>query len=44
MPEFYRFLPEELAKYPNCYNTFFSEKLTKFPEFYMIVARKMPEF
>ena len=42
-PNFTRFLPEKLSKYPNLYDIW--RKISKIPEFYMIdFARKMPEF
>jgi len=41
-PNFTRFLPEKLSKYPNFYNIFL--KVNKILEFDMIFARKMPKF
>jgi len=42
-PNFTRFLPEKLPKYPNFHGRLFARKINKIPEFYMIFARKMPE-
>jgi len=36
------FLPEKLSQYPNFY--YICAKINKIPQFYMIFARKMPEF
>jgi len=41
-PNFTRFLPQKLSKYPKFYDI--CPKSNKIPVFYTIFARKMPEF